>query len=181
MPVLDITGNRRCGMRRHVTNVALIVAVVGAGLAAGCSSRSGPVNAGPGSAQDERRQFAGEWVLVSYEVIDENGQARRLAAAGRIAIDAFANIKVDGSVEDPNAAGGSATILSGSGRLVIDVPNKRYLILDVEGNLNLGQGAFESAPPESLRYYELTGDELRVEIRNADGQVTARINYQRAG
>jgi len=168
-------------MRRHVTNVALIVAVVGAGLAAGCGSRSGPVNTGPGSSQDERRRFAGEWVLVSYEVIDENGQARRLAAAGRIAIDAFANIQVDGSVEDPNAAGQSATILNGSGRLVIDVPNKRYLILDLEGNLNLGQGAFESAPAESVRYYELTGDELHVEIRNAAGQVTARLNYQRAG
>lgn len=168
-------------MRRHVTNVALIVAVVGTGLTAGCSSRGGPVNAGPGSSQDERRQFAGEWVLVSYEVIDDNGQARRLAAAGRIAIDAFANIQVDGSVEDPSAAGQSAKILNGSGRLVIDVRNKRYLILDVEGNLNLGQGAFESAPAESVRYYEMTDDELRVEIRNAGGQVTARINYQRAG
>ena len=168
-------------MRRHVTNVALIVAVVGAGLAAGCGSRSGPVNTGPGSSQDERRRFAGEWVLVSYEVIDENGQGRRLAAAGRIAIDAFANIQVDGSVEDPGEDGQSATILTGSGRLVIDVPNKRYLILDLEGNLNLGQGAFESAPAESVRYYELTGDELHVEIRNAAGQVTARLNYQRAG
>ena len=168
-------------MRRYVTNVALVVAVIGAGLAADCSSQRGPVNTGPGSAQNERRRFTGEWILVSYDVIDENGQARRLAAAGRIAIDAFANIQVDGSVEDHDPAGQSATVLTGSGRLVIDVPNKRYLILDLEGNLNLGQGAFESAPAESVRHYELTGDELRVEIRNAGGQVTARINYQRAG
>ena len=167
-------------MRRHVTSVALIVAVVGTGLAAGCNSRRGPVNTGPGSSQYERRQFAGEWVLVSYDAIDENGQARRVAAAGRIAVDAFANVEVNGSVEDPNAVGGSATILKGSGRLVIDVSNQRYLILDVGGNL-VDQEAFESAPPESFRYYELTGDLLRVEVRNADGQVTTRVSYRKAG
>ena len=138
-------------MRRHVTSVAVIVAVVGTGLAAGCSSKRGPVNTGPGSAQYERRQFAGEWVLVSYDVIDENGLARPLAAAGRFTVDAFANVVVNGSVEDANTVG--ATILNGSGRLVVDVPNQRYLILDAQGNVNLGQGPFESAPPESFRYW----------------------------
>ncbi len=181
MLILDIMGKRWKCMRRQVTSVALIVAVSATGLAAGCAGpRGGPVNTGPGSAQYERQQFAGEWVLVSYDVIDENGQAGRLAAAGRIAVDAFANIEVVGSIEGPNAVGGSVTILNGSGRLVIDVPNQRYLILDVEGNL-VGQSAFESAPPESFRYYELTGDELRVEVRNVAGQVTTRISYRKAG
>ena len=81
----------------------------------------------------------------------------------------------------PNAAGDPSTLLNASGRLVIDAVNKRYLILDLTGNLELGQGAFESAPPESFRYYELTADELRVEVRNAAGQVTTRIGYRRAG
>ncbi len=148
------------------------------GLAAGCSSRRGPVNTGPGSSQYERRQFAGEWVLVSYDAIDGNGQARRVAAAGRFTVDAFANVVVNGSVEDANTVG--ATILNGSGRLVVDVPNQRYLILDVGGNL-VDQEAFASAPPESFRYYELTGDLLRVEVRNADGQVTTRVSYRKAG
>ena len=71
--------------------------------------------------------------------------------------------------------------LNASGRLVIDVPNQRYLILDLDGNLNLGQGAFASAPAESFRYYELAGDELRVEVRDAAGRVTTRIRYRRAG
>ena len=163
-------------MRRHV-----MVAVAGAGLATGCGSRSGPVNTGPGSAQYERGRFAGGWVLVSYDVLDENGQARRLIGAGRLIVDQFANIEVVGSIEDSTAVGESATILNASGRLVIDVPNQRYLILNIEGNLNLGQGEFESAPPESYRYYELNGDELRVEVRNAAGQVTARVMYRKAG
>ena len=168
-------------MRHRVTVTPFILSVAVIGLSAGCRTGGGPANTGPGSAQYERRQFAGEWVLVSYDVIDENGQARRLAAAGRLAVDAFANVEVDGSVEDPNAVGESATILNGSGRLVVDVANQRYLILDLEGNLNLGQGAFESAPPENFRYYELTGDELRVEVRNAVGRVTTRIGYRKAG
>ena len=170
-------------MGRRVRVVSLIVAVVATGLATRCAPppRGGPTNIGPGSAQYERRQFAGEWVLVSYAVIDENGQARPLDAAGRFDVDEFGNVEFDGSVEGPNAAGDASPVLNGSGRLVIDAVNKRYMILDVEGNLTLGQGAFESAPPESFRYYELTGDELQVEVRNADDQVTTRISYRKAG
>ena len=170
-------------MRRRVTSVALIVAMTATLLADGCAGRprGGPVNTGPGSAQYERRQFAGEWALVSYEVIDENGKGRPLEAAGRFDVDEFGNVEFDGSVEDPGAAGDASPVLNGSGRLVIDAVNKRYMILDVRGNLELGQGAFESAPPESFRYYELTGTELRVEVRNADDQVTARISYRKAG
>ena len=44
----------RCAMRRHVTTVALIVAVAGTALAAGCSSRRGPVNTGLGGPSQLR-------------------------------------------------------------------------------------------------------------------------------
>ncbi len=74
-------------MRRHVTSVALIVAVVGTGLAAGCSSRRGPVNTGPGSSQYERRQFAGEWVLVSYNHTHRLPDSRYVTTPGPAAGD----------------------------------------------------------------------------------------------
>ena len=166
-------------MHRHLTNVTLMVALTATGL--GCASAGGPANTGPGSAQYERRLFAGQWALVSYTLIDQNGQTRPLEAAGRFDVDAFGNVEFNGAVEDPNAANEASPVLNGRGRLVIDAVNKRYLILDIEGNLNLGQGAFASAPPESFRYYELRGNELRVEVRNAAGQVTARIGYEKGG
>jgi hypothetical protein len=161
--------------------VYTFITVLVAGCAAGPRQRPIPtqrIDTVEGSLQSVRRQFAGTWDLVTYETFDAPGQAVLVPATGQILCDEFGNIEFVGEI-DRTAEAGIVETLNGAGRLAIDVQMQRFMILDLEGNLNLGQNEFAAAPADRFRYYEFDGDELLLTIKDESDRTTARVTYRR--
>ncbi len=168
----------------HPTIARLAVYTVITLLVTGCAAgpRSRPIPTQPidtleGSLQSVRRQFAGAWDLVTYETLD-TGTSVLVPATGQILCDEFGNIEFVGEI-DRTAEAGIVETLNGAGRLAIDVPMQRFMILDLEGNLNLGQDEFAAAPADRFRYYEFDGDELLITVKDESDRTTANVTYRR--
>ena len=162
--------------------VYTIITLLVAGCAAGPRQRpipTQPIDTLEGSLQSVRRQFAGTWDLVTYETLDTPGQSVLVPATGQILCDEFGNIQFVGELDRTSAEAGIVETLNGAGRLAIDVPMQRFMILDLEGNLNLGQDEFAAAPADRFRYYEFDGDELLITVKDESDRTTANVTYRR--
>ncbi len=160
--------------------VYTFITLLVAGCAAGPRQRPIPtqrIDTVEGSLQSVRRQFAGTWDLVTYETLD-TGTSVLVPATGQILCDEFGNIEFVGEL-DRTAEAGVVETLNGAGRLAIDVPMQRFMILDLEGNLNLGQDEFAAAPADRFRYYEFDGDELLITVKDESDRTTANVTYRR--
>ena len=92
--------------------------------------------------------------------------------------DYFGNIRVDGQLEQSDST--RLTMLTLSGRAVIDVVERRILMLDGEGNVPFDEADFATASLDRVRYYEFDGDRLVMTVRDDDGQMTARLTWRRS-
>jgi hypothetical protein len=122
--------------------------------------------------------LAGSWDLVSFEAFTEPGQPVQVPASGRMSYDEFGNLRVDGQLEESDT--GRLTMLTLSGRAVIDVAQQRLLVLESEGNIPFDQVDFATAAPDRFRYYAFEGDRLLMSVRDDDGQLTALLMWRRS-
>ena len=68
--------------------------------------------------------------------------------------------------------------LNSSGRLAIDIPMQRFLVMRVEESEATAE-AFASAPLTQFRYYEFVGDEMHITVKGEREATTAVVVYRR--
>ena len=173
-------------MRRSgLTAVALSLAcLLAAQLAAGCAAtpsrrplKTTEINTGEGTTEAVRRQLEGTWSLASFSIFDGAGKETVVEATGRLAYDSYGNLDLSGRLNDPAAAGGSASALNFKGRAVVDAGAGRIVLADVSGNVD------PSAVPtnmgiDKVRFYKFEGDTLSLETRDGT-RVLARTVWKR--
>ena len=166
--------------------VAVAVALVMASGCAGSPERGrpiplGPVESGPNSLESVRRQFEGQWDLVSAESYSPTGQAVAIKGKGRLTYDAYGNLTVDGRFDEGQEQrdGSIARLLSYKGRAVIDVVASRLVLQDMEKRVESGADAPEGMSTANVRYYAFEGDLLTLTIKDASGRTTAKTTWRR--
>lgn len=172
---------RRPGAVAAVPVVCLALCV----LVAGCQSaprtrplRTSAVASGSGSTEAVRKQLEGTWTLESFSVADGAGAQKTVPAAGRLTYDAYGNLELSGTLNDPAAAGASATALVFKGRAVVDAAQSRLVLADVTGNVDAAALPATMAP-DKVRYYAIEGDTLSLETRDGT-RVLARTVWRKA-
>ena len=166
--------------------VRVVVLGSALGVVAACSSapRTSPIpttriEGGEGSLQAMRQRIAGTWNLVSYRTFDASGQATDLPATGQVTADEFGNIEFVGELTGESDQGVVRQPLNTSGRLAIDLPMRRFLVLRVEED-EATTAAFAAAPLTQFRYYEFVGDdELHITVKDENDATTAVTVYRR--
>jgi hypothetical protein len=166
--------------------VAVAVAVMMASGCAGSPSRGrpiplGPVESGPNSLESVRRQFEGQWDLVSAESYGATGQTVVIKGKGRLTYDAYGNLTVDARFDQgqEQADGSIAQLLSYKGRAVIDVAASRLVLQDMQKRTESGADAPEGMSTANVRYYAFEGDLLTLTIKDAAGRTTAKTTWRR--
>lgn len=143
----------------------------------------GPIASGPNSLESVRRQFEGQWDLVSAESYGASGQPVAIKAKGRLTYDAYGNLNVDARFdsgqEQPD--GSIANLLSYKGRAVIDVTQSRLVLQDMQKRVESGAEAPEGMSVANARYYAFEGDLLTLTIKDAAGKTTAKTTWRRIG
>lgn len=169
-----------------------LVAIAVAGLmVSGCAGSPerarpiplGPVASGPNSLESVRRQFEGQWDLVSAETYDASGQPHALKVKGRLTYDAYANLTVDARfAEGQEQMDGSVkNLLSYKGRAVIDTAKSRLVLQEVEKRNASGADAPEGMEAANARYYAFEGDLLTLTMKDAAGKTTGKSVWRRIG
>ena len=172
---------RRSGLTAVALSLACLLAAQSlAGCAATPSRRplkTTAINTGEGTPEAVRRQLEGTWSLTSFSVFDQAGTPKVVEASGRLSYDAYGNLDLSGRIDDPAAAGASASALTFKGRAVVDAGASRIVLADVQGNVD------PSALPKNMgidkvRYYKFDGDTLSLETRDGT-RVLARTVWKR--
>jgi uncharacterized protein RhaS with RHS repeats len=172
---------RRSGLNTAALSLGCLLAAQSlAGCAATPSRRplkTSAIETGAGTPEAVRKQLEGSWSLASFSVFDQAGTATVVDASGRLAYDAYGNLDLSGKINDPAAAGGSASALNFKGRAVVDAGAGRIVLADMEGNVD------SSALPKNMgvdkvRYYAFEGDTLSLETRDGT-RVLARTVWKR--
>ena len=169
-----------------------LVAVAIAGLmAAGCAGSPerarpiplGPVASGPNSLESVRRQFEGQWDLVSAETYNASGQPVAIKAKGRLTYDAYANLTVDARFDEGQEQmnGSITSLLSYKGRAVIDTVKSRLVLQDLEKRSDSHADTPEGMEAANARYYAFEGDRLTLTIKDAAGKTTGKTVWRRIG
>jgi hypothetical protein len=168
--------------------VAVTVALMAASGCAGSKERArpiplGPVASGPNSLESVRRQFEGQWDLVSAESYGATGQPSVIKGKGRLSYDAYGNLTVDARFDEGQEQmdGSIKKLLSYKGRAVIDVVKSRLVLQDMEKRVESGADAPDSMAVENARYYAFEGDLLTLTIKDAAGKTTAKTTWRRVG
>lgn len=92
--------------------------------------------------------------------------------------DEFGNIEFVGELRVESAQGAVERPLNSSGRLVIDIPMQRFLVMRVEESEATAE-AFAAAPLTQFRYYEFVGDEMHITVKGESEATTAVVVYRR--
>lgn len=152
-------------------------------LVAACAAapRQRPVEMGPaaGTLTDVRKQFEGTWDLASFEAAGDDGRLAPVRAIATLTYDDFGNLSISGRLLDAGAAL-AAIPLNIKGRAVFDAPNQRLWITP-EGDTTAMEIIPEGAATDRFRYYEFSGNELTLTVKDAAGTVTARTVWKRQG
>ena len=168
--------------------VAVAIAGVMASGCAGSPERArpiplGPVAQGPNSLESVRRQFEGQWDLVSAETYAASGQPHVIKAKGRLTYDAYANLTLDARFDESQEQmdGSVKSLLSYKGRAVIDVVKSRLVLQDLEKRSASGADAPEGMEAANARYYAFEGDLLTLTMKDAAGKTTGKTVWRRIG
>jgi hypothetical protein len=171
--------------RSGLVAVAVAATVI---MASGCAAKErgrpiplGPVESGPNSLESVRRQFQGEWDLVSAESYGTSGQPVAIKGKGRLTYDAYGNLNVDARFDDAQEQrdGSLTRLLSYKGRAVIDVTASRLVLADMEKASPAGAEVPESMSAANVRYYAFEGDLLTLTIKDPGGRTTAKTTWRR--
>jgi hypothetical protein len=167
---------------RHLIPAAAGVVVAVAMLAA-CSFSPrqrpldvGPVNDAPESTQGVRKQLQGKWKLVSFETYPAAGQAVKHEAVGELTYDEYGNLVIRAALTDV-PSGEQANLLRYEGRAVVDPPNRRLVLQAMEGSG--GEALPTAVTANNVRFYEFSGDLLKLTTKDADGRPTATITWKK--
>jgi hypothetical protein len=135
------------------------------------------VDTGASSVESVRRQLQGTWDLVTLEVKSQDGKLVTVPAKGQLTYDEFGNLKLDGSVSDPNIDSG---VIRMSGRAAIDPAKHMLRLMSMTGTTTSAEQALDSnIDPAKVRYYEFVGDTLKTTVRDASGATTATATWKR--
>jgi hypothetical protein len=140
------------------------------------------VDKGAGSLDAVRKQLEGTWTLVSLETYPETGPAVLTKATGQLTYDQYGNMTLRGSAEGSGGASApdASRYLNLKGRAVIDPATQRLWV--VEGRSDLSEGTLPpSVSADKVRYYEFSGDVLRMSVKDTNGRVTAKVTWRKAG
>src|SRR5690606_7310880 len=120
----------------------------------------------------------GTWTLKSFTSFVPEGQEHEIEAVGRLVYDAFGNMELVGTFEDPaEQARAGRDFLQFKGRAVIDPARKAIVLADVKGNVP-ATVVPEEMSPDRVRYYEVSADTLTLTTRDGN-RVLARTVWER--
>jgi len=173
--------------------VPLLVAAA-AVMVGGCSpgpishpgAASGPMNsprplsseASTGSVEATRRQLFGTWELVALESVPPGGGPRApVTASGTLVYDEYGNLTIDAHTTDKDApvAAREVSLVTFSGRAVIDVPHSELKLMALTGNVDPN----EVLSPDRRRKFEMTADTLKLSSMDEHGAITAVSTWRR--
>jgi len=164
--------------QRFVFSV-IVLLTASLGVACAPKGREKPLGLGPVGTDltSVRKQLEGTWELVSLEAHPAgSGQPIKVSARGTLVYDAYGNMEINGAITDPAIAKATdLSVLSATGRAVIDVPKQRIVLQDVEGNLKDAA----AVSPDKARRYEFEGDVLRLTSMDATGKTTAVTTWKK--
>jgi len=150
-------------------------------LVAACAAapRQRPVEMGPtsGTLAQVRQQFQGTWDLVSFEAAGGDGRVAPVEATGTLTYDEFGNFAINGRIlsEGTNVARMPLNI---QGKAVIDTENQRMWV-SPEGDTRDVEVIPEGATFNRFRYYEFSGNQLTLTVKDETGAVTSRTVWRR--
>jgi hypothetical protein len=131
-----------------------------------------------GSVESARRQLEGTWDLVALEW-SPTGDGTRVPvqASGTLTYDEYGNLRIDAHTSDPAApvAAREVTMLSFTGRAVIDPVKRELKLMDLTGTANPD----EVLAPDHRRRVELEADLLKLSSFDDQGHVTAISTWRR--
>ena len=131
-----------------------------------------------GTVEATRRRLFGTWDLVSLEAAPPGGGARaQVTASGTLTYDEFGNLTIDAHTTDKDApvAAREVSLITFSGRAVIDVPKSELRLMAMTGNVDPN----EVLSPERRRRFEVTDDTLKLSSMDERGDVTAISTWRR--
>jgi len=134
---------------------------------------------GVDSLQEVEQQFLGDYELVSYLQFPANGGEVDMNYIGRLSYDAFGNMAGLGMPRDlPERAEQSSERVTGGfaywGKVSFDVENS-IVIHHVEGSPLVPQWV----GGDNIRYFEFTGNFLKLSLKNAQGRITGTLTWRR--
>jgi hypothetical protein len=155
-------------------------------LLAGCEAaprarpvKMGPVDAGAGSIEAERRQLQGTWELVSLDVFSPSGQPTPVQASGRMVYDDHGNMQMRGTIAGNTSVDPAAVNLEG--RVAIDPAAHSFRITKVDAASADDKRVDPKLDASKTRYYVFEGDLLKTTLKDASGATTATATWKRAG
>jgi hypothetical protein len=122
--------------------------------------------------------LTGTWTLLALESVPPGGGARvPVQASGTLTYDEFGNLTINARTTDPAApiAAREVSMLSFTGRAVIDVVNSELKLMDLTGNVDPN----EVLSPERRRRFEFDADTLKLSSFDEGGQVTSIATWRR--
>jgi hypothetical protein len=167
----------------------LLVVATALALAAGCTQtpgggavktkpmRAGDVDTGPGSLEAERRRLQGTWDLTSLQLLSPSGESIAAQATGRLQYDEFGNLSMRGTIT--GAPDVDNSILNVSGHIVIDPAAHTLRFVGITAPTNDEKRIDPKLAASLIRYYELTGDQLKTTVKGASGATTAIATWMR--
>lgn len=172
-------------MTHRSIGLALVLGLAaGAFSASGCvqpnsvrAGRMGAPNTGPGSVTAERKALEGSWTLVSLEMVDEQGARRAVKASGQLSYDAYSNMTIRGTIEDP--ANPNPIVIDYTGRIFIDPVKHEFYPADLKTDKPVEPSQITAISPDKVRRYELTPDSFVVTYLDAASKPTAVARWKR--
>jgi hypothetical protein len=159
-------------MKRSIGAVAGLVAVLTLGMAAVSGAREAP--------DADRAAFVGNWELVDYVSIRENGEVVDMNYVGRILYDEAGNMSAIGMPRDlpgrPRSESGAPPVAGFAyfSTFTVD-PAGRRVIHHVSGSPTHPHWV----GTDLVRHYEFSGDHLLLSVRNDQGRVTGTLTWRK--
>lgn len=126
-----------------------------------------------------KQRFIGDYELVSYLQYPAQGEPVDMNYVGRLSYDAFGNMAGLGMPRDlPAREAQSGERLSGGfaywGKVSYDLENS-IVIHHVEGSPMIPRWVGQ----DNVRYFEFTGDLLKLSVKNAEGRVSGVLTWRK--
>ena len=163
-------------MKRMSVVLSMVFALAGLGfvVAADVTARQ------DGSGEAVARRFVGNYSLVSFQSFREDGEVADLDYVGRIMYDEHGNMSAVGMPQDlPERArnAGGERVRAGFayfGTFEVDV-DEGTVVHHVIGS----PMSPNVVGRDRVRHYELSGDLLKLSIKNQEGRVTGTLTWRR--